>query len=138
MRSYRARRSTIWITHGFLAAIVAVCVVGVLFARPTILYVVFLMFALWRWYQILAVPIEVRVDDGRLELRSAVGRKSVAIDEVTRVKRAGRGIYIEYPEGSFNLYGDMEGAEEFLEHLQEAKPGLEVETTIPIQQRGDV
>ncbi len=127
MKTYRAQRSTILFTNGFLALIVLVCVIGVIFAEPTILYAVFLMFALWRWYQILSVPIEVRVhDDGSVEFRGVIGSRSIRPEEIERMKKVARGIYIEYREGTFNLYGNMEGIEELLDYLKEANPGLEL------------
>ncbi|HSG82636.1 MAG TPA: hypothetical protein VLC48_10320 [Gemmatimonadota bacterium] len=125
MKSFKAPLKTILLTHGFLALIAAVCVVGILYAEPAILYVVFLMFALWRWYQILNVPIQVNIlDDGDLEFRGIVSRKRLRPDELTRVKKVARGIYIEWPEGTVNLYGNMEGASELLEYLVRANPGL--------------
>jgi hypothetical protein len=125
MRTYRAKRSTMIFTHAFLGVIVAVCVFGIVYAQPTILYVVFLIFALYRWYQILGVPTEVRVtDDDQVELRSAIGKKTVAIDELTRVKKVGHGIYLEWPEGTANLYGDMEDAAELVGFLREKRPEL--------------
>ncbi len=124
MKTYRARRFTMVFTHVFLGVIVAVCVFGIVYAQPTILYVVFLMFALYRWYQILGVPTEVRVTDDRVELRSPIGKRTVPIEELTRVKKVGHGIYMEWPEGTANLYGDMEGAAELVGFLKEKRPEL--------------
>ena len=128
MRTYRAPRSTILFTNGFLALIVLVIVMGILYAEPTILYAVFLLFALWRWYQILSAPTEIRVmEDGSIEFRGVIGRRSVRPEEVTLLKKVARGYYLECPTGSLNLYGNMAGIEEFVAYLRSANPGLEVE-----------
>ena len=127
MKTYKAQRKTILFTNGFIALIALACVIGIIFAEPTILYAVFLMFALWRWYQILSVPIEVRVhDDGNVEFRGAIGTRSVRPQEIRQMKKVARGIFIEYPEGTFNLYGNMKGIEELLAYLVEENPDLEM------------
>jgi hypothetical protein len=127
MKTYRARRQTILFTNGFIALIALACVIGIIFAEPTILYAVFLMFALWRWYQILSVPIEVRVqDDGSVEFRGLIGKRSIRPEAIAQMKKVARGIFIEYPEGTFNLYGNMEGIEELLAYIREANPDLEM------------
>jgi hypothetical protein len=125
VKTYKAPRKTILFTHGFIALIAAACVVGILYAEPTIMYVVFLMFALWRWYQILRVPIAVTIrDEGELELRGLIGRTRVRPEELTRVRKVARGIYMEWPEGTVNLYGNMEGVDELMEYLRRANPRL--------------
>ncbi len=126
MKTYRAQRKTILFTNGSLVLIGLVCLFGIIFAEPAILYAVFLMFTLYRWYQILRVPIEVRVhDDGALEFRGVIGSRKIQPKQIERLRRVGRGIYIEYPEGTFNLYGNMEGIDELLAYMTNANPNLE-------------
>ena len=126
MKTYRARRKTILFTNGILVFIALLCLIRIVFAEPALLYAVFLMFTLFRWYQILRVPIEVRVhDDGAVEFRGVIGVSVIRPREIERLKRVGRGIYIEYPDGTFNLYGNMEGIEELLAYLTNANPELD-------------
>jgi hypothetical protein len=126
MKIYRARRKTVLWTNGILVLIGLLCVFGIVFAEPAILYAVFLMFTLFRWYQILRVPIEVTIhDDGALEFRGVIGMRKIQPKQIERLKRVGRGIYIEHPEGTFNLYGNMEGIEELLAYMTNVNPNLE-------------
>lgn len=132
MKCYRAKRSTLVLTFGFLAFLTALTVLGVFYAEPQLFFVVFLFVLVWRWSQLLKTPVEVRTrDDGVVEFRGVVGRKELRPDQIRRVLRVGRGYWIEHGAGSLNLYGNMEGIEDFLAGLRAMNPELEVKRYIP-------
>ncbi|UCC72999.1 MAG: hypothetical protein JSV86_00055 [Gemmatimonadota bacterium] len=127
MKSYRAKRSTLVFTLGFLGLLTALTVFGVFYAEPQLFFVAFLLVLAWRWRQILKTPVEVRVrDDGAIEFRGIIGGTVLSVDQIRRVVRVGRGYWLEHADGSLNLYGNMEGIEEFLAELRAVNPELEV------------
>jgi hypothetical protein len=133
---YRAKRSTLVFTFGFLGILTVLTVFGVFYAEPQLFFVAFLLVLAWRWSQLLKTPVEVRTrDDGIIEFRGVIGRSELSVDQLTRVMRVGRGYWIEHGAGSLNLYGNMEGIEEFLAQLRAANPALEVKRYTPWGQK---
>jgi hypothetical protein len=127
MKCYRAKRSTLVFTFGFLGVLTVLTVFGVFYAEPQLFFAAFLLVLAWRWNQLLKSPVEVRIrDDGALEFRGIIGRTELSVDQIKRVMRVGRGYWLEHNDGSLNLYGNMEGIEDFLAHLRAADPALEV------------
>ncbi len=132
MKTYRAKRSTLVFTFGFLGTLTVLTIFGVFYAEPQLFFVAFLLVLAWRWNQLLKTPVEVRVrDDGVIEFRGVVGRKELRVDEIKQVLRVGRGYWLEHGDGSLNLYGNMEEIEDFLAHLQAANSELEVKLYTP-------
>jgi hypothetical protein len=136
MREYRAKRSTLVFTLGFLGVLTLLTILGVFFAEPRLFFVAFLLVLAWRWYQILKTPVKIQVeDDDTIEFRGLIGRVVLSPDRINRIMRVGRGYWVEYPEGSLNVYGNMEGLEDFLAYLKSANPALEVKPFTWLQQR---
>jgi hypothetical protein len=136
VKTYRAKRSTLVFTFGFLGTLTALTIIGVFYAEPQLFFAAFLLVLAWRWNQLLKTPVEVRMrDDGVIEFRSVVGRRELRVDEIKRVMRVGRGYWLEYGDGSLNLYGNMEGIEDFLAHLRAVDPALEVKRYTPWGQK---
>ena len=136
MKTYRAKRSTLVLTFGFLAFLTVLTVFGVFYAEPQLFFVAFLLVLAWRWNQLLKTPVEVRErDDDVIEFRGVIGRKELRVESMKRVMRVGRGYWLEHSEGSLNLYGNMEGIEDFLAHLREQNPALEVKRYVPWGQK---
>jgi hypothetical protein len=132
VKTYRAKRSTLVFTFGFLGTLTVLTIFGVFYAEPQLFFVAFLLVLAWRWNQLLKTPVEVRVrDDGVIEFRGVVGRKELRVDEIKQVLRVGRGYWLEHGDGSLNLYGNMEEIEDFLAHLQAANSELEVKLYTP-------
>ncbi|UCF20212.1 MAG: hypothetical protein JSU87_02050 [Gemmatimonadota bacterium] len=127
MREYRAKRSTLIFTLGFLGFLTVLVVFGIFFAEPKVFFVAFLAYAGWRWYQILRTPVIIRVGaDDSIELQSFIQRIAVRPDRIKRIMRVARGYWMEYEGGSVSLYGNMEGIEDFLSYLGSRNPALEV------------
>jgi hypothetical protein len=136
MKCYRAKRSTLVLTFGFLAFLTLLTIFGVFYAEPQLFFVAFLLVLAWRWSQLLKTPVEVRVrDDQVLEFQGVVGRKELRVDQITRVMRVGRGYWLEHSDGSLNLYGNMEGIDDFLAYLRGVNPALEVKRFVPWGQK---
>ncbi|UCC82110.1 MAG: hypothetical protein JSW46_14075 [Gemmatimonadota bacterium] len=132
MKRYRAKRSTVVFTFGFLGFLTALTILGVFFAEPRLFFVAFLLVLAWRWNQLLKTPLEVRTrDDGVIEFRGVIGRRELSVDDIKSVMRVGRGYWIEHTDGSTNLYGNMEGIEELLTELRAMNPALEVKRYTP-------
>lgn len=127
MKEYRAKRSTLAFTFGFLIVLTLATGFGLLFAEPRWFFAAILLALLWEWNRHLRAPVDVRVaDDGAIEFRSLIGHSEVDPSEIERIRRAGRYCSIEHGGRTTNLYANMEGLEEFLSHLQAANPNLEV------------
>jgi hypothetical protein len=136
MKCYRAKKSTLVFTFGFLVILTALTVFGVFYAEPRLFFVAFLLVLAWRWNQLLKTPVEVRTrDDGVIEFCGAIGRTELRVGQIKRVMRVGRGYWIEHAGGSLNLYGNMEGIDEFLAHLRALNPALEVKRYTPWGQK---
>ncbi len=136
MKCYRAKRSTLVLTFGFLAFLTVLTIFGVFYAEPQLFFVAFLLVLAWRWNQLLKTPMEVRQrDDDVIEFRGVIGRKELRVDEIKQVMRVGRGYWLEHSDGSLNLYGNMKGIEDFLAHLRELNPALEVKRYVPWGQK---
>ncbi|NIN72961.1 MAG: hypothetical protein GTO46_13745 [Gemmatimonadetes bacterium] len=136
MKCYRAKRSTLVLTFGFLGILTALTVFGVFYAEPRLFFVAFLFVLAWRWNQLLKTAVEVRARDDRvIEFRGVIGRKELSVDRIRRVMRVGRGYWIEHGDGSINLYGNMEGIDEFLAQLRALNPALEVKRYTPWSQK---
>lgn len=136
MKTYRAKRSTVVFTFGFLVLLTALTIFGAFYAEPQLFFVAFLLVLAWSWNQRLKTPLEVRErDDGVIEFRGVIGRTELRVDEIKRVMRVGRGYWLEHGDGSLNLYGNMEGIEDFLAHLRAANPELEVKRYTPWGQK---
>jgi hypothetical protein len=132
MKCYRAKRSTLVLTFGFLGLLTALTVFGVFFAEPQLFFVAFLLVLALSWHQRLKTLVEVRTrDDGVIEFRGVIGRGELSVDQIRRVMRVGRGYWIEHTDGSLALYGNMEGIDEFLSELRAMNPALEVKRYIP-------
>jgi hypothetical protein len=129
MREYRAKRSTLIFTLGFLGFFTMVVVFGVFFAEPKALFIAFLAYLGWRWYQILRTPVVIRVrEDDSIELHSLVHRVVLQPDRIKRILRVARGYWMEYEGGSVSLYGNMKGIQDLLSYLQTRNPTLQVKT----------
>jgi hypothetical protein len=129
MKVYRARKSTIRFTLGFLFVLTVLSVFGLFFAEPRWFFVAVLLALTWEWHRHLKAPVEIRVEEsGSIGFRSLLGRVVLSPQQIKRVKRAGRYCSLEYDRGSINLYANMEGIQEFLSILQAANPALEVTT----------
>lgn len=127
MKTYRARRSTLVFTLGFLALLTGLTIFGVFYAEPQLFFVAFLLVLGWRWHQILKSPVAVSLgDDGVVEFRSMIGRLKMSVDQIKGITRVGRGYYLEHEGGSLNLYGNMEGIEDLLARLESLNPALKV------------
>jgi hypothetical protein len=136
VKSYRAKRSTLVFTFGFLGFLTVLTVFGVFYAEPQLFFAAFLLVLAWRWNQLLKTPVEVRTrDDGVIEFRGVIGRRELRVDEIKSVMRVGRGYWIEHGDGSTNLYGNMEGIEDFLAELRAMNPALEVKRYTPWGQK---
>lgn len=136
MKEYTAKRSTLVFTLGFLGVLTSLTIFGVFFAEPRLFFAAFLLVLAWRWYQILRTPVKIQVkDDDTIEFRGLIGRVVLSPDRIKRIMQVGRGYWVEYPEGSLNVYGNMEGVEDFLSYLKSANPALEVKPFTWLQQR---
>ena len=114
----------------------ALTVLGAFYAEPQLFFVAFLLVLAWRWSQLVKTPVEVRErEDGVIEFRGVIGRTELRVDQIEKVLRVGRGYWLEHGGGSLNLYGNMEGIEDFLAHLRAANPELEVKRYIPWGQK---
>ncbi len=129
MKEYRAKKSTLVFTLGFLSVLTAVTIFGVFFAPPRWFFIVLLVAIAWEWYRHLKAPVTIRMrDDGSLEFKSLVGRRMLTPQQIRRVRRVGRYFSLEHEKGSINLYANMEDLQEFLDSLQALNPSLEVKT----------
>ena len=129
MREYRAKRSTVILTIGFLAAMTVLSVIGLLFAEPRWFFVVILFALAWEWYRHLRAPVRiVVVDDGSIRFRGLLGQIVLDPMDITRIRRAGRYCSLEHGGKTTNLYANMEGLQEFLNELQVKNPAIEVKT----------
>lgn len=136
MKTYRAKRSTLVFTFGFLGLLTVLTVFGVFYAEPRLFFVAFLLVLAWRWNQLLKTPVEARIgDDGVIEFRGVIGRTELRVGQIKRILRVGRGYWLEHGNGSLNLYGNMEGIEDFLAQLQAMDPALEVKRYTPWGQK---
>jgi len=136
VKCYRAKRSTLVFTFGFLGILTALTIFGVFFAEPRLFFAAFLLVLAWRWHQLLKTPVEVRErDDGVIEFRGVVGRKELRVEQIERVMRVGGGYWLEHAGGSLRLYGNMPGIGDFLAHLRAVNPELEVKRYIPWGQK---
>ena len=134
---YRAKRSTLIFTFGFLSLLTALTIFGVFYAEPQLFFVAFLLVLAWSWNQRLKTLVEVRTrDDGVIEFRGVIGRGELRVDHIRRVMQVGRGYLIEHGDGSLSLYGNMEGINEFLAELRAMNPALEVKRYTPWGQKG--
>lgn len=116
-------------TAAFLGALTLLTVIGAVFAEPRVFFVAFLAVLGWRWYQVLRTPIEIRIrDDESIEFRRLLGRAALLeARQIKRIRRAGRGVWLEHQTGSLNLYGNMRGLSEFVWELKVRNPALQVE-----------
>jgi hypothetical protein len=129
MREYKAKRSTVIFSIGFLAVLTVLSVVGLVFAEPRWFFVVILFALAFEWYRHLKAPVSIRVvDDGSMEFHSFLGRRVLAPTDIKRIRRAGRYCTLEHVGGSINLYSNMEGLEEFVSGLREANSEVDVKT----------
>jgi hypothetical protein len=129
MKEYRAKRSTVVLTIGFLVLITVLSVVGLLFAEPRWFFVVILFALAWEWYRHLRAPVRIVVnDDGAMRLRGLVSQIELHPKDITRIRRAGRYCSLEHGGKTTNLYANMEGLQEFLSGLQSANPEIDVKT----------
>ncbi len=55
-----------------------------------------------------------------------MGRLALDPGQIKAVRRVGGGYWLEYDAGSFNLYGNMEGFEDFLSRLRALNPAVRV------------
>lgn len=127
MKEYKAKRSTVVLTLGFLSVLTALSLVGLFFAEPRWFFVVILFALAWEWYRHLRAPVKIFVkDDGFIVFHTVVGRSRLDPKAIKRIRRAGRYCSLEHGGRTTNLYANMEGLEDFLAHLQSANPTLEV------------
>jgi len=129
MKEYEAKKSTVFLTLGFLTVLTVLSVVGLFFAEPRWFFVVILFALAFEWYRHLRAPVRIRVrDDGTIEFRGTVGRTELDPKDVRRIRRAGRYCSLEHGGKRTNLYANMKGLQDFLSHLQAANPEIEVKT----------
>jgi hypothetical protein len=127
MKEYRAKRSTVILTLGFLTVLTGLSFVGLFFAEPRWFFVVILFALAWEWYRHLRAPVKIAVrDDGSIVFHTVVGRSRLDPKSIKRIRRAGRYCSLEHGGRTTNLYANMEGLEDFLSHLQSVNPSLEV------------
>lgn len=126
---YRVSRGSLIFTFGTLAALTAMTVVGILFFEPAALFAVFLLYPIWKAWQLLRVPTDVRfVEDGRVEFRGPARRILLDPYAIKEIKRVGGGHWLRYEGGSINLYGNMEREDELFARLKAANPEIEFTT----------
>jgi hypothetical protein len=129
MREYRAKRSTVLFTIGFLALMTALSVVGLLLAEPRWFFVVILFALAWERYRHMRAPVRIVVkDDGSMRFRGLLSQTELDPKDITRIRRAGRYCSLEHDGRTTNLYANMEGMKEFLAGLLSANPDIDVKT----------
>jgi len=129
MKEYRAKRSTVIFTIGFLAVMTVLSVIGLLLAEPRWFFVVVLFALAWEWYRHLRAPVRILVnDDGSMRFRGLLGQTELDPQDITRIRRAGRYCSLEHGGRATNLYANMEGLQDFLSELQSANPEIDVKT----------
>lgn len=126
---YRVSRRSLILTFGALAALTALTLVGVFFFDPAALFVVFLLYPIWKLSQLLKVPTEIRfAENGGVEFRGPARRVRLDPGAIREIKRVGGGHWLRYDGGSMNLYGNIEREDELFARLKAANPEIEFTT----------
>ncbi len=125
---YHVRRGALRFTYGYLVFLTAITILGLIAARPRILFAVLLMYLAWRWYELLRTPTTITVRaDRTLEFQGILGSTVLEPEAIRLIRRGWRGFWLQHDQGVVALMGGIENFSDLVAEIRAANPELRVQ-----------